>query len=216
MDIFLDSVNIDEIKKYSSYGIISGITTNPSLMITSDSDFYKTVKDICGATDKDVSIEVVATNYEGMIEEGNKIIDVASNVAVKLPTTWEGLRACRYFVDKGRKVNMTLCFSLSQAIMVAKFGATYVSPFIGRLEDNGKDGVGLIADIRSVFDNYGYQTKILAASIRSVDHVAEAALCGADIVTLPAKILSQLPNNDLTDQGMEKFVSDWKKSGMKI
>lgn len=216
MEIFLDSVDLVEIKKYRIYNVVDGITTNPSLMANSKMDFYDTINSMCELINGDISVEVASNDFEEMVKEGNKILKIASNIVVKLPMTWDGLRACKYFRDSGAKVNMTLCFSPNQALLAAKSGATYISPFIGRLEDVGEDGIQLIADIRNIYNNYDFKTKILAASIRSTEHVFEAALCGADVVTVSAKILSQLIEHDLTSKGLEKFNQDWTKSGMKI
>ncbi len=216
MEIFLDSVDLVEIKKYRIYNVVDGITTNPSLMANSKMDFYDTINSMCELINGDISVEVASNDFEEMVKEGNKILKIASNIIVKLPMTWDGLRACKYFRDSGAKVNMTLCFSPNQALLAAKSGATYISPFIGRLEDVGEDGIQLIADIRNIYNNYDFKTKILAASIRSTEHVFEAALCGADVVTVSAKILSQLIEHDLTSKGLEKFNQDWTKSGMKI
>jgi transaldolase len=216
MEIFLDSVDLVEIKKYRIYNVVDGITTNPSLMANSKMDFYDTINSMCELINGDISVEVASNDFEEMVKEGNKILKIASNIVVKLPMTWDGLRACKYFRDSGAKVNMTLCFSPNQALLAAKSGATYISPFIGRLEDAGEDGIQLIADIRNIYNNYDFKTKILAASIRSKEHVFEAALCGADVVTVSAKILSQLIEHDLTSKGLEKFNQDWTKSGMKI
>ena len=160
MELFLDSVDIFEIKKYQDYGIIDGVTTNPSLMASSSMGFMETARNICKIVKGDVSIEVASNDYDGMIEEGNKILQIASNVVIKLPITWDGLKACKYFADKKKKVNMTLCFSESQALLAAKNGAAYVSPFIGRLDDIGSDGIQLIENIREIYDNFGYNTKI--------------------------------------------------------
>ena len=216
MEIFLDSVDLVEIKKYRIYNVVDGITTNPSLMANSKMDFYDTINSMCELINGDISVEVASNDFEEMVKEGNKILKIASNIIVKLPMTWDGLRACKYFRDSGAKVNMTLCFSPNQALLAAKSGATYISPFIGRLEDVGEDGIQLISDIRNIYNNYDFKTKILAASIRSTEHVFEAALCGADVVTVSAKILSQLIEHDLTSKGLEKFNQDWTKSGMKI
>ena len=216
MEIFLDSVDLVEIKKYRIYNVVDGITTNPSLMANSKMDFYDTINSMCELINGDISVEVVSNDFEEMVKEGDKILKIASNIVVKLPMTWDGLRACKYFRDSGAKVNMTLCFSPNQALLAAKSGATYISPFIGRLEDVGEDGIQLISDIRNIYNNYDFKTKILAASIRSTEHVFEAALCGADVVTVSAKILSQLVEHDLTSKGLEKFNQDWAKSGMKI
>lgn len=216
MKLFLDSVDRAEIKKYSDFGVIDGITTNPSLMASSDADFYKTISEICSIVEGDVSIEVVSNDLENMIKEGEKILEVANNIVIKLPVTWDGLQACRHFTNKGHKVNMTLCFSASQALLAAKCGATYISPFIGRLDDIGEDGMELIADIRAIYDNYKFKTQILAASIRTVEHVNEAAIYGADVATISTKIMAQLVSHPLTDKGLAQFNQDWAKSGMKV
>lgn len=216
MELFLDSTDIDEIKKYNSYGIIDGVTTNPTLIANSKKDFYEVTKEICSLISGDVSIEVASNDYESMIIEGKKITTIAENVVIKLPVTWDGIRACKYFSDNGAKVNMTLCFSTNQALLAAKAGAAYISPFIGRLEDQGEDGIALIADIRDIYDNYDIKTKILAASIRTPTHVSEAAICGADIATISTKLFSLLLNHPLTDAGLKRFNEDWEKSGMKI
>ncbi len=214
MELFLDSVDLVEIKKYASF--IDGVTTNPSLMAGSNSDFQETTSSICNAVHGDVSIEVVSNNFDEMLKEGEKILSIAPNVVIKLPVTWDGMKACKYFADKGHKVNMTLCFSVSQALMAAKAGAAYISPFIGRLDDIGEDGMMLISEIRTIYDNYQFSTKILAASVRTPDHVIEAALCGADVATIPVKILSKLLDHDLTTKGLEQFNQDWAESGMQI
>ena len=216
MELFLDSVDLTEIKKYNMIGILDGVTTNPSLMTGSNNNFRETVSNICAIVKGGVSVEVISNDFEGMLKEGETILSIAKNVVVKLPITWDGLRACRYFVDKGHKVNMTLCFTANQGLLAAKAGATYVSPFVGRLDDIGDDGMMLISEIRTIFDNYSLGTKILAASIRSSDHVAEAGMCGADIVTLPPKVFSKLLDHDLTAQGIYQFNQDWAKSRMKI
>ncbi|RTK93987.1 MAG: fructose-6-phosphate aldolase [Rickettsiales bacterium] len=216
MEIFLDSIDFSEIKKYQNLGIIDGVTTNPTLMANSKKGFYETAEQICELVKGDVSIEVAATSFEDMVKEGNKIFAIASNVVLKLPITWEGLKACRNFTDKGQKVNMTLCFTANQALLAAKCGATYISPFIGRLDDINEDGMQLIIDTRTIYNNFNYKTKILSASIRNVEHVMEAALYGSDVATISPQILSQLVKHDLTDQGLKKFSDDWANSGMKI
>ena len=216
MEIFLDSIDFDEITKYRSYGVIDGVTTNPTLIASASVDFHELVSTICSLIDGDVSIEVPSNDYESMVTEGEKILKIAPNIVIKLPVTWDGIRACKYFTDIGKKTNMTLCFSANQAILAAKAGATYISPFIGRLDDIGSDGMQLIEDIRIIYDNYEFKTKILAASIRTLEHVSEAAICGADVVTIPGKLLSELACHDLTSQGLAKFNADWAKSGMKI
>lgn len=216
MKLFLDSVDSLEIEKYNSYGVIDGVTTNPTLMASSKTDFYETVEKICALVKGDVSIEVASNDFKTMVQEGKKIVEVAENIAIKLPVTWDGLKACKYFTDQGHKVNMTLCFSANQALLAAKAGATYISPFIGRLDDIGEDGMQLIAEIRTIYDNYKFKTQILAASIRTVEHVTEAALYGADVATIPATLMSQLLSHALTDKGLKQFNQDWAKSGMKI
>jgi transaldolase len=216
MEIFLDSIDFNEITKYQSYGIIDGVTTNPSLMALADVGFHEVASKICSLVDGDVSIEVPSNDYENMIKEGEKILKIAVNIVIKLPVTWDGIKACKYFTDRDYKTNMTLCFSSNQALLAAKAGATYISPFIGRLDDVGSDGMQLIADIRDIYDNYEFETKVLAASIRTAERVSESAICGADVVTIPGKLLSQLMNHDLTNKGLAKFNADWAKSGMKI
>ena len=214
MKLFLDSVDSAEIEKYGSF--IDGITTNPSLMASSKENFYDIVKEICTLVNGSVSIEVASNDFETIIAEGKKIVAIADNIVIKLPVTWDGLEACKYFTDKGHKVNMTLCFSANQALLAAKMGATYISPFIGRLDDIGEDGMQLISEIRTIYDNYELKTKILAASIRTTQHVTEAALYGADIATIPAKLMSKLVAHPLTKKGLEQFNEDWAKSGKKI
>lgn len=216
MKIFLDSINFPEISRYASYGILDGITTNPTLLSSSTLEFREIIVKLHSIIKGDISIEVVAEDYETMIREGEKILEIAGDSVIKLPITWDGLKACNYFAKKNVKVNMTLCFSVNQALLVAKAGATYVSPFIGRLEEVGKDGIGLIADIRSAYDNYGLTTEILAASVRSAEHVEQAALCGADAITMPVRVLSLLIEHDLTTSGIKKFNEDWAKSGKKL
>ncbi|MCC8399601.1 MAG: fructose-6-phosphate aldolase [Rickettsia endosymbiont of Culicoides impunctatus] len=216
MQIFLDSADIKEIDEINQLGIIDGITTNPSLMSKTKYDFVSTIAEICKIITSDVSVEVVANDVDTMINQGNKILEISSNIAIKLPMTWNGIKACQYFADKGKKVNMTLCFSVNQALIAAKAGAFYISPFIGRLDDIGQNGISLISDIRQVYDNYQYQTKILAASIRSPNHVYQAAMYKADVATMSGKIIKQLLNHPLTDSGLEIFNKDWSKSGLEI
>ncbi len=216
MQIFLDSADIKEIDEINQLGVIDGITTNPSLMSKTKYDFVSTIAEICKIITSDVSVEVVANDVDTMINQGNKILEISSNIAIKLPMTWNGIKACQYFADKGKKVNMTLCFSVNQALIAAKAGAFYISPFIGRLDDIGQNGISLISDIRQVYDNYQYQTKILAASIRSPNHVYQAAMYKADVATMSGKIIKQLLNHPLTDSGLEIFNKDWSKSGLEI
>ncbi|HJD56889.1 fructose-6-phosphate aldolase [Candidatus Tisiphia endosymbiont of Ptychoptera albimana] len=216
MQIFLDSADIKEIDEINQLGIIDGITTNPSLMSKTKYDFVSTIAEICKIITSDVSVEVVANDVDTMISQGNKILGISNNIVIKLPMTWNGIKACQYFADKGKKVNMTLCFSVNQALIAAKAGASYISPFIGRLDDIGQNGISLISDIRQVYDNYQYQTKILAASIRSPNHIYQAAMYKADVATMSGKIIKQLLNHPLTDSGLEIFKKDWNKSGLKI
>lgn len=216
MQIFLDSADIKEIDKINQLGIIDGITTNPSLMSKTKDDFGSTIVKICKIVSSDVSVEVAANDVDTMISQGNKILGISSNIVIKLPMTWNGIKVCQYFADKGKKVNMTLCFSVNQALIAAKAGAHYVSPFIGRLDDIGQNGMSLISDIRQMYDNYQYQTKILAASIRNPNHVYQSAMYGADVATMSSKIIKQLLDHPLTDSGLEVFNRDWDKSGLKI
>lgn len=213
MKFFLDTTNLDDIRAYQSFGLIDGVTTNPSLMSKSDKGFYETAVDLCKEIEGDVSIEVVSSEYNKMIEEGTTIASMAKNAVIKLPMTWDGIRACHYFSSRDFKVNMTLCFSANQALIAAKAGAKYVSPFIGRLDDIGKDGINLIREIRYIYNNYNMQTNILAASIRTTEHVKQAAICGADYITMPPALMHQLIEHELTTKGLEIFEKDWLQSG---
>lgn len=218
MQIFLDSANIKEIDEINQLGIIDGITTNPSLISKEQGDFKSIIVNICKIIRSDVSVEVVANDFDNMISQGNAILDIADNIVIKLPMTWDSIKACRYFADRGKKVNMTLCFSVNQAVIAAKAGATYVSPFIGRLDDAGQSGIELVNDIRQVYDNYHYKlhTQILAASIRSTQHVYQSAMIGADVITVSGKIIKQLLDHQLTDVGLDLFNKDWDNSNKKI
>lgn len=216
MQIFLDSADIKEIDEINQLGIIDGITTNPSLMSKTKDDFGSTIVRICKIVRSDVSVEVAANDVDTMISQGNKILGISGNIVIKLPMTWNGIKVCQYFADKGKKVNMTLCFSVNQALIAAKAGAYYVSPFIGRLDDIGQNGMSLISDIRQMYDNYQYQTKILAASIRNPNHVYQSAMYGADVATMSSKIIKQLLDHPLTDSGLEVFNRDWAKSRLKF
>ncbi len=213
MDLFLDTADTDEITARTGAGLIDGVTTNPSLIAKSGADIFERIKAICDVVDGPVSAEVVATETDAMIAEGRKLAAIADNVAVKLPLTPAGLAACKVFSDDGVATNVTLCFSVNQALLAAKAGATFVSPFIGRVEDMGGDGIGLIEAIREVYDRYGFDTNILAASLRSPAHVEASALAGADCATLPAKVFDQMFKHPLTDSGLEAFLSDWAKTG---
>ena len=216
MKFFVDTAEIAEIRELDALGLIDGVTTNPSLIKKSGRDFIEVVREICDVTPGPVSAEVVALKAEDMITEGRKLAEIAPNIAVKVPLTWDGLRACRVLTGEGRMVNVTLCFAANQALLAAKAGATFVSPFIGRLDDINLDGMELIRDIRTIFDNYDFETQILAASVRSPNHVTQAALAGADVVTAPAKVLHSLAAHPLTDKGIDAFLKDWQATGQTI
>lgn len=217
MKFFIDSAEIAEIKELAAYGLLDGVTTNPSLIAKSGRDFIEVIKEICAVVDGPVSAEVAATDYEGMVREGEILAKLAKNVCVKLPLTMDGLKACKYFSNKGIQTNVTLCFSAAQAILAAKAGATYVSPFVGRLDDIGQDGMELISEICDIYSNYpDFKTQVLVASIRNPIHITAAARLGADVATIPGKVLKQLASHPLTDKGLETFVEDWKKTGQKI
>ena len=216
MKFFVDTAEIDAIAELNDLGMVDGVTTNPSLILKSGRDILDVTREICALVDGPVSAEVVATQAEAMIAEGRRLAGIADNIAVKVPLTWDGLKACKVLSGEGQMVNVTLCFSVNQALLAAKAGATFISPFIGRLDDINLDGMELIADIRTVYDNYGFETEILAASIRSVNHVAEAARIGADVMTAPPAVIKALANHPLTDKGLEAFLADWAKTGQKI
>lgn len=216
MKFFIDTANLDEIKEANDLGLIDGVTTNPSLVAKEgDVDFKKHIAKICKLVKGDVSAEVTALDTEGMLKEGRVLAKIAKNVVIKVPLTLDGLKASRVFRSEGTKVNVTLCFSASQALLAAKAGATYISPFIGRLDDISQDGMQLIRDIIQIYDNYGYSTEVLAASIRHPMHIVDCALAGADVATIPFKVIQQLVKHPLTDKGLESFLADWKKSGRK-
>ena len=217
MKFFVDTADVGEIKELAASGLLDGVTTNPSLVAKSGRDFKEIIAEICAVVPGPVSAEVAATDTEGMLREGRVLAKIAKNVAVKVPLTWDGLKACKTLTSEGTMVNVTLCFSANQALLAAKAGATFVSPFIGRLDDIGLNGMDLIREIRAIYDNYtDLTTDILAASIRTVNHVREAALIGADVVTVPPAILKALVKHPLTDKGLEQFIADWKKTGQKI
>lgn len=217
MKFFVDTVDISEIKNLNSYKLIDGVTTNPSLVSKTGKDFLKLAEEICSIVAGPVSLEVADAEYEGMLKEGNKLSSISKNVAVKLPMTLDGIKACRFFADKGIMVNLTLCFSPSQAILAAKSGATFVSPFVGRLDDVAQNGLDLVQEICKIYSNYKeFNTKVLVASIRNTNHIIEAAKIGADVVTAPAKILLELIQHPLTDKGLRIFAKDWQKTGQKI
>jgi transaldolase len=216
MKFFADTAEIDEIRELAETGLLDGVTTNPSLVQKAGRDFVEVVREICGVVSGPVSAEVVALDYEGMMREAEVLRKIAKNIAVKVPLTPAGLKACKALTGDGSMVNVTLCFSAAQALLAAKAGATFISPFIGRLDDVGTDGMGLIADIRLIYDNYDFATEILAASIRHPMHVVEAAKMGADVMTAPPKIIWQLFKHPLTDVGLQNFLADWQKTGQQI
>ena len=213
---FVDTAEIKEILELAETGLLDGVTTNPSLIAKSGRDFIEVISEICAATPGPVSAEVSATDTDGMIAEGTKLAALADNVVVKLPLTMDRLRACSHFTKVGVKTNVTLCFTANQALLAAKVGATYISPFVGRLDDINLDGMDLIAQIRRIYDNFGFDTQILSASIRSANHVTEAALAGSDVATIPPSVIHQLIAHPLTTSGLDKFVADWKLTGQSI
>ncbi len=217
MKFFIDSVDIDAIKEFNKSGMVDGVTTNPSIIAKSGRDFKEVIEEICSIVSGPVSAEVTAIESSGMIEEGLLLNRIARNVAIKVPLTWEGLEACKNLSDQDIMVNVTLCFSAQQALLAGKAGATFISPFIGRLDDIGEEGMNLIRDIKTIYNNYPeINTEILAASIRNIEHVKKAAIFGADIVTLPPQVVRDLALHPLTDKGLEAFLNDWKSSGQKI
>lgn len=211
MKLFIDTADVAEIKRLNDLGIIDGVTTNPSLVLKSGKNFKEVVREICSIVDGPISAEVVATDFEGMIKEGQELVKIHKNVVVKVPMTADGIRAIKTFSSLGIKTNCTLVFSANQALLCAKAGATYVSPFIGRLDDIGQTGMDLIVEIKQLYENYGFETQILAASIRHPIHVKESALAGTHVATCPPTIIDQLFKHSLTDSGLQKFLDDWKK-----
>lgn len=217
MKFFVDTAEIDDIKDLAATGLVDGVTTNPSLIHKSGRNFFEVIAQICDIVDGPVSAEVAATDYETMLAEGRKLAKIARNVAVKVPLTSDGLKACRALTQAGTMVNVTLCFSANQAILAAKAGATFVSPFVGRLDDIAAEGMQLIADICAIYDNYpAFTTEVLVASVRSPLHVVEAARIGAHVATVPPSVLRQMVSHPLTDKGLAAFVADWKKTGQSI
>ncbi len=216
MKFFVDSADVEAIAELAELGMADGVTTNPSLILKSGRDILEVTKEICSIVSGPVSAEVVALKADAMIAEGRRLAEIAPNIAIKVPLTWDGLKACRTLTGEGHMVNVTLCFSANQALLAAKAGATFISPFIGRLDDINLDGAELIADIRAIYDNYGFETQILAASIRSVNHMSQAALIGADVATAPPKVIRAMANHPLTDKGLDGFLKDWEKTGQKI
>ncbi len=216
MKFFADTADIDAIAELNETGMVDGVTTNPSLILKSGRDILEVTKEICAIVSGPVSAEVVATEANDMIKEGRKLAKIADNIAVKVPLTWAGLKACKVLTGEGNMVNVTLCFSANQALLAAKAGASFISPFLGRMDDINLDGMELIADIRTIYDNYNFGTEILAASIRTVNHITEAALIGADVVTAPPSVIKKLADHPLTDKGLAAFLADWEKTGQKI
>ena len=216
MKFFLDGSDIEKIKKFSDLGLIDGVTTNPSIILKSGKNMIEVISELASIVSGSISAEVSALDSEKMVEEGIKLSQIAENVTVKLPITWDGLEACQTLSQKGISVNMTLCFSASQALLAAKSGAEYVSPFIGRLDDLNLDGADLISDIKLIYSNYNFSTKVLAASIRTINHVKQCALLGADVATIPIDIFEKLVKHPLTDSGLSQFTADWEKTGQSI
>jgi transaldolase len=217
MKFFIDSADVNEIKELNDYGLIDGVTTNPTLIAKSGRNFLEVIEQICGIVAGPVSAEVASTDYQNMIREGEVLKKLAKNVCVKLPLTLDGLKACRYFSDRDIQTNLTLCFSPLQALLAGKAGATFVSPFVGRLDDVGQDGLNLIAEICEIYQNYdNIKTQVLVASIRNPIHILESAKLGADVATIPGKVIKQLADHPLTSKGLEIFVKDWQSTGQKI
>ena len=216
MKFFVDTADVAEIKALNETGLVDGVTTNPSLIAKSGRNISEVIKEICSIVEGPVSAEVTATDYAGMVKEGEHLAKIADNVAIKVPLTPDGLKACRHFSAKGIKVNVTLCFSAAQALLAAKSGAAFISPFVGRLDDIGHDGMDLIEEIAQIYAMYDFNTEILVASIRTVPHVVESAKMGADVATLPPKIIHQMYKHPLTDSGLKAFLEDWKKTGQSI
>ncbi|KPP86279.1 MAG: transaldolase TalA [Rhodobacteraceae bacterium HLUCCA08] len=216
MKFFVDTADVEAIRELHDLGMVDGVTTNPSLIRKSGRDIHEVTREICDMVEGPVSAEVVALKAEDMIAEGRKLAEIADNIAVKVPLTWDGLKACKVLSGEGKMVNVTLCFSANQALLAAKAGATFISPFIGRLDDLNIDGLDLIADIREIYDNYGFETQVLAASIRSANHMSECAKIGADVATAPPGVIKAMANHVLTDKGLDAFVADAKAAGIKI
>jgi transaldolase len=216
MKFFVDTADVAAIKELNDLGMVDGVTTNPSLILKAGRDIIEVTREICSIVSGPVSAEVVALTADEMIAEGRKLAEIAENITVKVPLTWDGLKACKVLSGEGKMVNVTLCFSVNQAILAAKAGATFISPFIGRLDDINLDGLELISDIRQVYDNYGFETQILAASIRTANHITQCALIGADVITAPPAVIKGMVKHVLTDQGLDQFMKDWAKTGQKI
>jgi len=216
MKFFVDSANIDEIRDVNALGLLDGVTTNPSLILKSGRQILDVIAEICAEVAGPVSAEVAATDFDAMMREAHVLTKIADNICIKLPLTLDGLKACKALTDQGHKTNMTLCFSANQALLAARAGASFISPFIGRLDDINLDGLELIEEIRTIYDNYDFDTQILAASIRTVNHVKDCALIGADVATVPPAIFKSLIAHPLTDKGLASFLADWAKTGQNI
>ncbi|WP_208435381.1 fructose-6-phosphate aldolase [Bartonella phoceensis] len=216
MKFFVDSAHIEEIRELQNLSLVDGVTTNPSLILKSGRNIFEVTKEICSLVNGPVSAEVAATEFEDMMREAAVFAKIADNICIKLPLTFDGLKACKALTAQGLKTNLTLCFSANQALLAAKAGATFVSPFVGRIDDCGNEGHELLHEIRTIYDNYSFETQILAASIRTVNHVKEAALSGADVATVPPAILKALVKHPLTDKGLQIFLEDWQKTGQSI
>lgn len=217
MKFFVDTADIAEIRELADTGLLDGVTTNPSLIKKSGRDFKETIKEICSITDGPVSAEVVATDYEGMVRQGEDLAKIAKNVTIKVPLTLAGLKACKHFTKKGIMVNVTLCFSAAQALLAAKAGATFISPFVGRLDDVGSDGLTLIHDILTIYNQYPeFETQVLVASVRNPMHIVESAKMGAHVMTAPASVIKSLVNHPLTDRGLDQFLKDWAATGQSL
>lgn len=216
MKFFVDTADIKEIRELNDMGLVDGVTTNPSLILKSGGKIDEVTRQICDIVSGPVSAEVTATDYDGMMAEAKVLAKIADNVTIKVPLTLDGLKACKAIRSEGRMVNVTLCFSANQALLAAKAGASFISPFVGRLDDIGIEGMDLISEIRQIYDNYDFKTEILVASARTVNHVKDAALIGADVITAPPAVLRSLVRHPLTDKGLEAFLADWAKTGQKI
>jgi transaldolase len=216
MKIFLDTANLEEIKEAASWGILDGVTTNPSLIAKEKRDFKELIQEICAIVDGDVSAEVISTDFDGMVKEARELARLADNIVVKIPLIKDGLKAVKFLKSEGIRTNVTLCFSPTQAILAAKAGAYYISPFIGRLDDISSDGMNLVKQIVQIYKNYNFETKVLVASVRHPMHVVEAGLIGADVVTMPFKVLEQMIKHPLTDIGLERFLEDWRKAQLEL
>lgn len=216
MKFFIDTADLDEIRDLAATGLVDGVTTNPSLIAKNGGDFIEVIKEICGIVDGPVSAECVATDHATMLKEGLHLAKIADNIAVKVPLTVDGLKTCKALSDDGIMVNVTLCFSAAQALLAAKAGASFISPFVGRLDDIGHDGMQLIAEVVQIYSNYDFDTEVLVASIRNPLHVIDAAKMGADVATIPPSTLKQLFKHPLTDKGLDAFLADWAKTGQSI